>query len=277
MSKPKFVIGIGSQRAGSTLLHRILDECTDIFMHPVKELHYFDTLYKIRNQEVLTTYSQRQLGRELDRLIKVDKHDYINNKKYKCFVRTNKLLASRKVEDVDYLDLYRPCLMGNSAVGEITPEYMILPEEGVEFMANMLGKHTPIILITREPIDRFISAFKLLKAYGNEKVDMSNFEEDIVNIFDSMPTWVEQQKQLNNYQVAYDKYSKFFNNVLMISYNELVSDIENTHGKLEKTLGVSVDIVGYRKVLGKKVNQISETGKLSEQTLKLLQEKLGEN
>lgn len=35
----KFVIGIGSQRAGSTLLHKILDECTNIFIHPVKELH----------------------------------------------------------------------------------------------------------------------------------------------------------------------------------------------------------------------------------------------
>jgi hypothetical protein len=275
LNKPKFVIGIGSQRAGSTLLHRILDECTDIFMHPVKELHYFDTLYEIRHQDVLTTYSQRQFDREFDRLFKAKEHHYIKNKKYKCFLRTNNILASRKINDVDYLDLYRPCLMGNHVVGEITPEYMILPEEGVKHMAELLGKGTAIILITRDPVDRFISAFKLLKVYGNENVDMSNFEKEIIDVFDSMPSWVVQQKQLNDYQGAYDKYSKYFSNVLMISYHELVGDVEGTHTKLETCLSIKVDVYRYRKVLGKKVNQIGETGQLSESALKLLEENLG--
>ena len=44
----RFVLGIGSQRAGSTLLHHCLDVASDVFMHPLKELHYFDTLHGVR-------------------------------------------------------------------------------------------------------------------------------------------------------------------------------------------------------------------------------------
>ena len=40
----RYVIGIGSQRAGSTLLHRVLAACTPVWMHPMKELHYFDVV-----------------------------------------------------------------------------------------------------------------------------------------------------------------------------------------------------------------------------------------
>ena len=49
----KFVIGIGSQRAGSTLLHRIISECTQVFTHPIKELYYYDTLFNVRKDEFL--------------------------------------------------------------------------------------------------------------------------------------------------------------------------------------------------------------------------------
>jgi len=274
MNKPKFVIGIGSQRAGSTLLHRILDECTDIFMHPVKELHYFDTLYNVRHQDVLTQYSQRQLDRELDRLIKEKDHSYISSKKYKCFLRANKILASKKIEKVDYLDLYRPCLMGNPTVGEITPEYMILPEEGVKHMADMLGKKTPIILITRDPVERFVSAFKLLKAYGKENVDMNGFEEEILNVFETMPTWVEQQKNLSDYKKAEEKYRKFFDKILIISYEELTSNPDIGHSILTDFLNVDVDKEKYISILGKRVNQIESIKELSESAMNKLQGEL---
>lgn len=274
MNRPKFVIGIGSQRAGSTLLHRILDECTDIFMHPVKELHYFDTLYNLRHQDVLTSYSRRQLEREIDNIISADDLNYVLSKRYKCFLRTNKILATRKVENVDYFDLYRPCLMESHTVGEITPEYMILPEEGIKKMRSIVGKDAVIILITRDPLDRFISSFKLLKTYGKNKVDMNSFEKEILDVFNSMPTWVEQQKQLNNYQKAYVSYSKYFDNVLKISYDDLVGNIELVHSKLEAILGLNVNIERCKEVVKKKINQIGKTATLSDKTLCFLRDHL---
>lgn len=274
MLNKKFVIGIGSQRAGSTLLHRVLDECTDIFMHPIKELHYFDTLFGVRHPDVLKVFSNKQLDRELDKIIKSQDVSFTNSKKYKCFLRGNKILANNEVKDIDYIDLFRPCLMGNEIIGEITPEYMVLPEEGVKFMSEVVGKDSPIILITRDPVDRFISAFKLLKVYGNDSVDMSNFESELVDVFESMPEWVEHQKKLNDYELAFEKYSKYFNKVLKISYDELVNDIDITHKKLEETLNHPVDKQKYKKILGKKINQIGETSKLSLKVVELVKEKL---
>ena len=65
----RFIIGIGSQRAASTLLHTLLSDSSDAFMHPVKELHYFDTLFGVRPQEALTEFSTRQLMREVDHIV----------------------------------------------------------------------------------------------------------------------------------------------------------------------------------------------------------------
>jgi hypothetical protein len=67
--KPNFILGIGSQRAGSTLICRLLEKHSQIRMNPVKELHYFDTLLKIRKQNALTDFSLRQLDREVKRLV----------------------------------------------------------------------------------------------------------------------------------------------------------------------------------------------------------------
>lgn len=274
MNRPKFVIGIGSQRAGSTLLHRILDECTDVFMHPVKELHYFDTLFNVRHQDVLTQYSNRQLDREFERLIKSNDHAYISNNSYKCFLRTNRILAIKDVKNIDYIDLFRPCFLGNEVIGEITPEYMALPDEGVEAMASVVGANASIVLITRDPVDRFVSAFKLLKAYGNDELDMTNFEQEIVDVFKLMPDWIEHQKMLNDYQLAKEKYDKYFENVLVISYDELIGEVESTHAKLESCLGMTVDLDKYRNLLKKKVNNIGETSKLSNETLGFIRKNL---
>jgi len=272
MIDPKFVIGIGSQRAGSTLLHKILDECTDIFMHPVKELHFFDTLFGVRNPEVLVKFSQSQLDSEFERLIKEDNHGYIGDKRYKCYLRANWILSRRSVESLEYLDLYRPCIKGNEYIGEITPEYMILPEEGVRRMAECVGKYTPIILLSRDPVERFISAFKLLKTYGRDIKVIENFDEELQRVLDEMPEWIEQQKQLNDFETALKNYKKYFDNVCFIKYENLICNESSTFDKLQASLGVSFNRDKVGELLSVKVNQIGETGNVKPETLELLNE-----
>ena len=273
MKKPQFVIGIGSQRAGSTLLHKVLDECTDIFMHPVKELHYFDTLFDVRHQDVLTKYSKRQLDRELDRVITSKEHDYLKSKKYKCYLRTNKILAANKIEDVDYLDLYRPCIMGNNIIGEITPEYMILSEDGIKKLADVVGKDAHIIMIARNPVQRFISAFKLLKAYNNQSVSNEEFDGELRNVLEHSIKWVEQQDLLNDYQKAFENYQKYFSNVLFLSYDNIIGEVDKTHEQLTSFLNLEIDKEKYTKMLGHRVNAIGETGSVSKATLDILTNK----
>ncbi|MEA2048165.1 MAG: hypothetical protein U9O64_06910 [Campylobacterota bacterium] len=58
----KMILGIGSQSAGTLLLYNILDQCTEIAMHPTTELHYFDALYGARDKLSLQKFSQKQFN-----------------------------------------------------------------------------------------------------------------------------------------------------------------------------------------------------------------------
>ena len=254
----KFIIGIGSQRAGSTLLHRILDRCTNIFMHPVKELHYFDTLFGVRKQQILTDFSQRQFERLEDRPAVT--------KPQKCAVRANRMLANRRVQNIDYLDLYRPCLLGNELVGEVTPEYMILPEEGVKLMRDTIGDDAKIILLTRDPVDRFLSSFKLLKAYSEKTPDFSNFENELLASFETMPAWIEQQRELNDYDAATELYTRYFSNFLSMKFDDFVAIDEPLIEKLESFLEVEVKQGPLQNVVSRKVNTITSAPDISEET-----------
>ena len=121
-----YIIGIGSQRAGSTLLYRILNDCSSIFMHPVKELHYYDTFFNVRHENYLKDFSENQL--------KNLKGTKPKSKRDQCLIRTNEILYKTPISEVNYQDLYRPCIMDNEYLCEITPEYMILPNDGIKII-----------------------------------------------------------------------------------------------------------------------------------------------
>lgn len=270
---PKFVIGIGSQRAGSTLLHTILERCTPIFMHPIKELHYYDTLYGVRDPYILKDFSEKDVKRILDRLVEADQYAYIN-KRYKAYVRATNLLHCTPIEEIKYLDLYRPCIMHHQYLGEVTPEYMILPEEGVAKMAQDLGRDTKIILIGRDPLDRFISAVKLLKHYDDPSYDMTNFSNDIELVLETMPTWIEQQKQFNDYDVALNKYRTYFDNVLFLEYEKMVDSFDTLKTSLENFLEMKIADEEFQKVTSTKVNSIHENISVPKSTLNAVKSSL---
>ena len=263
----KFVIGIGSQRAGSTLLYTILEQCTPIYMHPVKELHYFDTLFNVRNPNVLHKFSVHQLHRDIDKIVKSKDLAFVDAR-YKNSLRANFLLATKKIGNVEYSDLFRPCLQGNGYLGEITPEYMILPIEGINKMREVLGEDTKILLLARNPVKRFVSAFKLLM-HGKPNVDKSLFEEEMLDILNNpgQKGWLTVQDALNDYQTALINYQSQFNSVMMLSYDDLFGNVNETAEKLMSFLGVSVDIEQYQKLVETKINALDETRDLSQETL----------
>jgi hypothetical protein len=270
--KNKFVIGIGSQRAGSTLLHKILQECTPIFMHPVKELHYYDTLYHVRHESVLKEFSSRQISQIIKKLVSSNNYSYID-KEYRCFARTNLMLEKQDLKEINYVDLYRPCILDNEYLGEITPEYMILPDAAIKRMQQDIGGDAKIILIARDPVERFLSSFKLLKMYHNNSYDNKNFEKDLQDTISSMPDWMKQQDDLNNYKEALDNYRKYFDSVLLIKYDEFTQSPDVVLESLVKFLGIDFNRNLYKEIASKKVNSIGETGEVSLEMKKYLAER----
>ncbi len=273
---PKFVIGIGSQRAGTTLLHRILDQCTTIFMHPVKELHYFDTMYSVRQEAVLRKYSQQQLAKENQISLKPLIFQCIS-KRYRCFFRTLKLLSIHSISSLNYPNLYYPYTDAKRPLGEITPEYMILPETGIQNMAEIIGSDAKIILIARNPTQRFISSVKLLKANNRETVPREIFEQALLKTMETMPGWMIVQDRLNDYESALSSYHKHFDNVLFLSYDSITQDIDETHSVLENFLDQRVNKKRYQSLLGMRVNAIAETAPVSDQVVQSLNDRYKES
>ncbi len=266
----KFVIGIGSQRAGSTLLHRVLEQCSPIYMNPIKELHYFDTLFGVRNPGVLHKFSVNQLNREINKIVKEKDFGFINQR-YKNSLRANFLLATKKVQHIDYIDLYRPCVNSHEFLGEITPEYMILPQEGIKKMRETVGDDAKIILLARNPVKRFISAFKLLM-HGRSDADKSLFEEEMLSILKNPNSeWLKVQDSFNDYELALSNYQQEFKHVLMLSHDELFGSVEETAEKLSDFLELQLSLPSYKKIVGTKINALDETRDLSANTLALLE------
>lgn len=271
-----FVIGVGSQRAGSTLLHRVLDECTNVFMHPVKELHYYDTLFDVRHSDVLVEFSQRQLVREVDRIIQAKAFGFVD-KKYRCMLRTNRILAYTPVEKIEYIDLYRPCIAGAASLGEVTPEYMVLPEEAIQKLLADLGSSTKIILISRDPVERFVSAFKLLKSYNNPEYNSDRFSQELEDTLETMPGWVEQQRQLNDYEQALTKYEKYFDDVLFLSLEKMIHEPMEFANELEVFLDQVIDKDKVAEIFSQRVNSIAKTRDISADTREKLAKQFESN
>jgi hypothetical protein len=236
----RFVIGIGSQRAASTLLHRLIGESTDVFMHPVKELHYFDTLFGVRAQEALTDFSLRQLGREVDRVVAATDYKFIG-RRYKCFLRTTKILATTPVEKIDYLDLYRPFLKECSILGEVTPEYMLLDEAQVERMRSVVGEDASIILMCRNPVDRLLSAAKLFNTYNNLRMDDAQLGVWLKRMVDENSPWIQAQDRYNDYERAIRVYSAAFPRFLALSYEGLIENPADAATRIARTCDLVIN------------------------------------
>ena len=240
-------------------------------MHPVKELHYYDTLFGVREARVLKVFSANQLSMEWDRLIGADDFSYID-KRYKCFVRTNKILWRQNIRHVEYQDLFRPLLGENTHHGEITPEYMVLPEAGVRRMRRDLGD-ARIILLARHPVRRFVSAFKLLKAYGKASYEAHDFERELRQAIEDMPAWMAHQDALNDYDTALRRFGGLFKNVLALPYDLLVTQPAQTRRRLQDFLRVDVDGSAMERILETRVNALGDVGEIGVATEKRLRDR----
>lgn len=218
----RFVIGIGSQRAGSTLLHHALEASSDIFMHPLKELHYFDTLHGVRSQEALKDFSLRQLGREIDRIVGSEKLDFLDAR-YRCYVRTNRILGMTPISEVDYRDLYRPFLKRSPLLGEVTPEYMLLGDAAIRAMREKTGEDAVIILVCRNPVRRVCSTIKLFSKYNDLDFDDEQARAWLRRHLETPNPWLQAQDGYNDYAGALDRFTAHFRHVIAITYDTLAT------------------------------------------------------
>ena len=231
-------------------------------MHPVKELHVFDSLHHLRPRQALQTFSRNQLQRLRSQHGDLATAQATGNKRLICEIRANTILSERDISKVHYLDLFRPCLMHHQWIGEVTPEYMLLNEEQLQGVHGQVTGQVVPVLMVRNPAKRFLSAYKLRHFYmrpadqpmpendallGNLNLLLDQGEDD---------GWVRAQLRFNQYREAAQRLKTIFGDrVLVLSLDTLTQQPEKAFQAFEEQTGLTVDRPLAESCLQQKVNE----------------------
>jgi len=148
---PDFVC-IGAQKAGTTWLHETLNRHRDVWMPPVKEIHFFNAV--CAHEELVGVESgKRPSG--FDRLGPLLRRPTWTTARW--LHRFYWKLPNTEW----YYSLFDPELTGSRRVGDITPAYSTLDERGVSFARRVLRDGCKIVLVLRNPVERFWSSIKM--------------------------------------------------------------------------------------------------------------------
>jgi hypothetical protein len=154
-SKPNFLV-IGAQKAGTSWLWVQLRKHPEIWMPPVKELHFFDHLFIPENRDWTSSHIKKGVNERLQW--------HINNPHgidYSTIEYLAKLAHKNMFTPEWYAAAFdRPGTSGK-VLGDITPEYSTLPENGIEFLKELLPQDLKIIYIIRDPIERALSQLRM--------------------------------------------------------------------------------------------------------------------
>jgi hypothetical protein len=148
---------IGAQKAGTTWLHARLGQHPQVWLPPLKEIHYFDVLHLPRRPDApLPTHRIQAAWRVAQHTLKSDAD--IAAKLQRLYLLG--LIGLQELDDEWYGRIFAQA-GADQVCGEITPAYALLPDAGTEHIAR-LNPQTKIIFILRDPIERAWSELRML-------------------------------------------------------------------------------------------------------------------
>lgn len=151
---PSFLC-IGAQKAGTSWLYAQLRQHPDIWLPPIKELHYFDHLYCEANRS-WTTWHIQQAAKSLiqDHFEQCEVANF-------AYIRYLAAMACKPLfTEQWYRQAFNRPAAKNKMAGDITPEYCAIGDEGIAYVKRLLG-NIKIIWIIRDPIERALSQIRM--------------------------------------------------------------------------------------------------------------------
>ena len=178
-------LGIGAQKSASSWLHNVLEQSSEVFMPPVKELHYFDRadpellVTNLKSRELEKVRNQSSVGIHT---YKKSRSRYLRNAKRILRHAANGDLSSiafyyKFMFQKRNIEWYGSLFQSRCTVrGEITPRYAVLSDQKIEEITT----HFPdlkVIYLIRNPVDRAWSAYRYMKTRQN--AEFTSFEDFI--------------------------------------------------------------------------------------------------
>ncbi|MEJ8571077.1 sulfotransferase [Microbaculum marinum] len=213
MAKRPHFICIGAQRGGTSNLYRMLRLHPDIWLPPIKELHFFDLpLDRPRRRRELAELEGRTKRRD------------------KRFLKR----LTQAIEDGDqsvkrYRSLFGPS--EEKVTGDITPGYGTLPSETVAKLARRLP-NTAVLFIIREPMSRLWSHARMVqsKKKGTPLADADSFKA-----FCEDPAVRLRSLQSD----VFERWSASFGTRFhVLFFDDLVADSQAFYARVHEIIGV---------------------------------------
>lgn len=199
-----FLLGIGAQKAGTTWLHDYLNSRDEIFMHPLKEVHFFDAKYR----KDLCGYFDAHFAKRLkDRVSILESEGILNDVKFNALMY--RVLMSKQPEY--YKKYFEDHVEATHKLyGEITPSYSMLNKDAFKKIKDEFP-NIKIIFLLRDPIERHISAYKMECKLLNKEID---FESDSFMNSLKSSNFLERtnyKKTITTIESIFDKEDIFYN------------------------------------------------------------------
>ena len=243
-------LGIGAPRAGTTWLHANLKKHPEIWLTPVKEIHYFDS---IQRGALRGPFYRRHLRKRAGR--------YLSRETYRDRWREGRLF-SELAWDIRffvpprthrwYRRIFRPG--PGQIAGEITPAYSILKPELVE-QVREVNPDLRIIYLLRDPVERSwssaISGLARRRGRSPEKIT----DKQLLRHF---------QRQAHvlrtDYLRTYENWERVFgrDQIFVGFLDEIQEDPRDLLLRLYRFLGVTAAEEHIPAGLGRKVNSSKE-------------------
>ena len=247
MTRPNF-LGIGAQRSGTTWLTTHLRRHPQIWMPPIKELHYFDDLERGTSKPLGQRLRKRH-KRARKSLARLRWRVLRDPSLAAWYVRF--LFASRG--DTWYERCFFPG--AGQVCGEITPEYGPLNPSTIAHVHTLLPD-ARIVFIMRNPIDRAWSHFlKVLRDSGRPLDSVS--DEEFLAHFDS-----DKSQRKGNYVGILENWRAHYppERIFTAFFEEIAESPEALLLRIFEFLGVEADTRHIRGPLDKRVNRSANTG-----------------
>ncbi|MFZ2725012.1 MAG: sulfotransferase [Methylococcaceae bacterium] len=196
MSNSRYIIGIGAQKSGTTWLASYFSAHPQILMSPIKELHFFDSIYTPQ-------LCARLEADKINSFVHIAHHLQLEDivEKNARYSRFDKLMDGIKIgNDINnYRNYFARHAKDELAYCEITPAYSLLDTKGFAAIKS-LADDVRLIFLMRNPVDRFWSGLRMQaqkKPQVLEKVEKflnksrfalrTDYNKTLTNVYEVFP------------------------------------------------------------------------------------------
>ena len=239
-------LGIGAQRSGSSWLYTNLRSHPEIWLTPIKELHYFNRL-DLCGLGVVERFADERVRRKLRTrtrscLAHPSKMNPLWDMRY--FLRTR--------NDAWYASLFHGS--GDRIAGEITPAYSTLDGEAVKYIRSVIPT-CKLIYVMRNPIERSWSHAKMDFRRQAKRTMESVSESEFIEHFNSRASRLrgDYLRTLNNWEAHFPREQMF-----IAFFDEILDEPHELLMRIFEFLGVTASRDCLTGTAQKQINRGSE-------------------